>query len=80
MARSDSIIRVPVKASRTSKNVQFDPETLEKLDGFIQMHEATHGAKPDFSDSVNALLEVILSKQPGLSTFVAERRKAKKKA
>lgn len=79
MARSDSIIRIPVKASRTSKSVQFDPETLEKLEGFIQMHELTHGAKPDFSDSVNALLEVILAKQPGLSSFATELRKTKKK-
>ena len=79
MARTDTILRIPVKASRVSKTIQFDPDTLGRVEAFIAMHAVTHGAKPDFSDTVNALLEVTLSKQPGLSTYMAEQRKTKAK-
>lgn len=78
MKRHETILRIPVKASRTGKAVQFDPETLEKLDAFTQMHQTTHGAKPEFSDTVNALLEFALSRQPGLSAKIADLRRPKK--
>lgn len=78
MARNDSLLRIPVKASRSGKTVQFDPETLERIEAFVQMHHTTHGAKPDFSDAINALIEFALTRQPGLAAFVAEARKSKK--
>ena len=77
MARTSSILRIAVKAARTSKTVQFEPSTHERLEAFIKMHEVTHGAKPEFSDSVNALLDVALAKQAGLTSFVADLRKTK---
>lgn len=78
MARNETILRIPVKAARTGKTIQFDPETLERLEAFVQMHHTTHGAKPEFSDAVNALLEFALTRQPGLTNFVADQRKSRK--
>jgi hypothetical protein len=78
MARTSSILRIAVKASRTAKQVQFEPHITERLDAFIALHEKTHGAKPDFSDAINALLDVALSKQAGLAAFIAENRKKTK--
>jgi hypothetical protein len=78
MARTSSILRIAVKASRTAKQVQFEPATIERLDAFMALHEKTHGAKPEFSDAINALLDVALSKQAGLTAFMSETRKKAK--
>ena len=72
---SSTMLRIAVKTARTAKQVQFEPRTLERLEAFVDLHEVTHGAKPDFSDTINALLDAALGKQPGLAAFVADRRK-----
>ena len=77
---STTMLRIAVKTARTAKQVQFEPQTLERLEAFTALHEVTHGAKPEFSDSVNALLDAALDKQAGLAAFVNDRRKAGKKS
>ena len=77
---SSTMLRIAVKTARTAKQVQFDQRTLERLEAFTALHEVTHGAKPEFSDAVNALLDAALAKQAGLAAFVTDQRKGGKKS
>lgn len=73
MARKPSALpKIPVKTERVTKRLQFDPQTVRRIELFCEYYAQREGAKPEFNDAAIALIEHSLDKNRDFLAFAAK--------